>query len=492
MKLIRTGCHGIVEAPDNRAVVYDVLDRPFSYFVSGAEYSEAYVRKVWDGRKRLVERWRDDRLGFPAGLYDEAARLLSAAGLEFDQEDRREKRPWAAREPAWEGFPLRRHQEEAVRAATGRPEASGVLNEPVRSGKTLMAARIAFETGQRTVFVAPSDFLVGQARDVFRAALGGVRVSVVGLGEDDASGDVVIASVATLCARQKTRWWEKFRRSFGLAFFDELHHLLGAGEEWRDTALAIDAAHKIGLTGTLDAEEPQIRLWAHALCGPVLHRTSMKYLTDEGYLTPLSVRFVRVDAPSMPDRDWSRSTYPDGIVKCEPRNIRLCREAVAYARDGLPSLVDVSQVGHGRRMTQILRGMLRPGQVQILTGSSSIDERLGVLSDLRSGRVRVVVSTFLGEGIDIPELAVVINGEGGRASPSTIQRLRNLTPHPSKPRAVLVEPIDDHHPVLAAWTAERLKLYRSERCFDIEVEPPTASTPDRSRPPAGRVRPPPS
>lgn len=489
LTITRTGIHGVVDAGDDRAVIADILDRPFSYRVAGAEFSDAYERKLWDGRKRLVEKWRGNRLGFPAGLFDEAVRLIRAAGFDPEVADKRERRPWDSTVSEWIGHAPYEHQEEAVAAALA--STGGVLNEPVRSGKTLMAARIIFTMGQRAVFVAPSDFLVAQARDVLRASLSGPRVSVVGLGEDDSTGDVVVASIATLCARQKTRWWEKFRRAFGVAFFDELHHLLGQGEEWRDTALAIDAWAKFGLTGTLDAEEPQIRLWAHALCGPTLHRTSMKYLTESGFLTPLSIRFIRVDAPSLPDREWTRSTYADGVVKCDARNLRLAQEAARHARDGHLVLVDVAQVGHGRRLAQILRGMFKPGEVQMLSGSSSNDERHSTLRAFRGRKVKVIVSTFLGEGVDIPELTVVINAEGGKASPSTIQRLRNLTPAPAadKTEAILIEPIDDHHPTLASWTKERLELYRRERAFQIEVEPKTDKTPDRTRPARGRVRP---
>lgn len=488
MRLIRTGTHGIIECPDeSRLLVFQALDAPFSYAVAGAEFSDAYQRKIWDGRKRLVERWRDGRIAFPVGLFDEARRRLTEAGVEHEAEDRRLNRPRSPVEPpaGWSGPSLYPHQVEAVERATGSP--GGVLNEPVRSGKTLMAARVIFELGQRALFVAPSDFLVAQARDVLKASLGGLRVSVVGLGEDDQSGDVVVASIATLCARRRSRWWEKFRRLFGVAFFDELHHLLGIGEEWRDTALEVDAGRRYGLTGTLDAEEPQIRLWAHALCGPTVHKTSMKYLTDSGYLTPLLIRFVRHDAPSAASREWTRTTYADEIVKCETRNARLCAEALRYSREGLPVLMDVAQIGHARRLALILRGALKPGEVQVLTGDSTLAERRVVLDGLKAGRVKVVVSTFLGEGIDIPELAVVVNCEGGKASASTIQRLRNLTPHPGKARAILVEAIDDHHPALSAWTLERVQLYQAERCFTIEVEPKGASTPSRSRPKVGRV-----
>jgi superfamily II DNA or RNA helicase len=312
-------------------------------------------------------------------------------------------------------------------------------------------------------------------------------VSVVGLGEDDPTGDIVIASIATLCARRASRWWRDFHAAFGLVFFDELHHLLGLGEEWRDTALGISAARRYGLTGTLYADDPQVRLWSHALCGPVLHRTTIKRLMDAGHLTPLTIRFVRHNAPTSKERDWSPSTYKHQIVECETRNTRLVEEALAYAKQGRHVLIDVSRVGHGRELLRILRGLLRPGQAKLLTGSSSDDERREVIADFVAGKVKVLVSTFLGEGVDIPQLDVVINAEGGRASASTIQRLRNLTPFPGK-EAVLIEPIDDHHQSLAEWTKERVMMYRAERCFKITIEPATDATPSRKAPVKDKVR----
>jgi len=115
------------------------------------------------------------------------------------------------------------------------------------------------------------------------------------------------------------------------------------------------------------------------------------------------------------------------------------------------------------------------GRVALLLGTSSGDERAAVVASWRRGEVLVVVGTILGEGVDIPELSVVINAEGGKANVSGLQRLRNLTLSPGKTEAIVVEFLDTHHPHLCDWTARRLALYRRERAFKIEAEPKGAT-----------------
>jgi len=61
----------------------------------------------------------------------------------------------------------------------------------------------------------------------------------------------------------------------------------------------------------------------------------------------------------------------------------------------------------------------------------------------------------------------VINAEGGKDHGATIQRMRNLTVHPDKDRAITVDFMDGGNRYLAKHSRARLKQYNSEPVFNV-------------------------
>ena len=472
MRLIRTSawCE-IVEARD-RDAIYTYLDKPFSYPVEGAIYSELYRTHRWDGRVHLLKRTRAPGISFPGGLFVEIEKMLAEAGYAFDVDDRRIEAPAMSTRPEWVGPPLRDYQSTAVTLAVvaGR----GILKLPIRSGKTLTAAAMIQELGVRALFVVTSDLLLRQAERAMKGALAGITVTTIGAGSWDDTGDVVIASIQTLQARLKTRAFARLARSFGVAFFDEVHHLQGKGDSWRDAALAINAFHKYGLSATVESDPTADcesgDAWLRGIVGPVIYEVSMADLMRVGHLVRATVRFVRHAAPPI-KRRWSPIVHDEAIVDSPDRNGRIADVGARYALDGWRVLVDVGRVRHARLLYKALSDRLPPGRVAVLLGSTKAATREQVIDAYSRGDVWVVVSTILGEGIDIPAIEVVINAEGGRAKVAVEQRMRNLTPAPGKRGAVVIELVDTHHPQLAGWTGERLAIYKAKNAFDLVVDP---------------------
>lgn len=469
MKLVRTGAWCRVEDPPDREAVYKLLAKPFSYKVEGAEFSESYRMGQWDGRMRLVKRERGGPILVPSGLWEEALRILGKAGYTWELEDQRLD-PVAIETGPWAGYVLRPYQQEAVDKAVAA--GGGVLRLPIRAGKTLVAAAIVHEIQQRALFVVPSDLLLGQTAKAFRQAMPELHVTEIGGGEWNEEGQVVVATVQSLLAHLRERKFMALARGCSVVFSDECHHLGGQGEEWRNVVLALQARHKWGLSGTVSEGKARgdqgAELWLRALCGPVVYSLGTSDLIEMGYLVRPTIRFLRYEAPLLKGKLTAQQVYSLGITQCEPRNALVVREAVQYARAGRGVLVDAARIGHSRELAHRISQELLPGQCALLLGTTPAEERQGVLQAFRAGRVRVIVGTILGEGVDVPEIEVVINAEGGQAKASTIQRLRNLTWYEGK-QAEVVELADVHHKTLRGWTLERLGIYKAERAFKIVV-----------------------
>ena len=329
----------------------------------------------------------------------------------------------------------------------------------------------------RTLFVVPSDLLVRQSAEKFEACLDGANV-VVWDGVNHNEADVLVVTIQTLnsITGSTGRFDPSLLDPFGVVFYDETHHLTGVGEAWRKTAIGVPARIKFGLSATVEvskrksAKSDKSSIWLRGICGPKLIDLSMSDLIERGFLVRPTIRFVRHHAPEVQAKNWSESLYREAIAECKERNDRIVSEAVKFAKLGKRVLIDVARVYHAEELVERLSRELGDQAVTMLVGRSTKEERQEGISRFIEGESPVIVGTILGEGVDIPAIDIVINAEGGKAKVSTVQRLRNLTLREGKTEAITIEFVDDHNPRFKKWTLERLRIYRKEPAFRIEVE----------------------
>jgi len=471
---------------ESRDRLYNLLDTVLSYPIPGAEFSEKFRTHVWDGRGRLHSRPRGgDVVRFPAGMVDRVATYLRDNGHRVEGALRPAPVDPVAGAWRWVGPTPYRHQAAAVaRTVAALSEAvrdplappGGILRMPIRSGKTLTAARIAYESGLKTLFVVPSDYLLYQGLDAFRSFIDGAEVGVFAGGQKDTEPDIIIATVQSLTAAKDKRSYHKLSKQPRLLIVDEVHHKAGAtGTAWRDSILGMRPHFTLGLSATFkledDPEEATNALWLRAVCGPIIHDIGMTDLIRKGFLAKPVVRWLPHGAPKLKRKSRSPSVlYSDGIVECAERNAVILDTAADLARNGHRVLIDVARVGHTRLLNAGLKERLGPAMVGMVTGSTKTAIRQALVRKFRAGTVRVLVGTVLGEGVDIPELDVVINAVGGRGYIPVIQRMRCLTPAPGKAKGIVVELIDDHHRLLREATVDRYEVYLTETGIRHEFE----------------------
>lgn len=473
LRLVEEGSFTII--PDiecgERQIIYDILEPEMSYAEPGAIWSPAYKSGNWDGRIRLLRRLPRKGISFPSGFLSRIIPRLRVSGYDPIVEDARPA-PVSLPRAEWRGSPLRPYQVEAVEALSAVE--GGILRLPMRAGKTLTAARLIWELRLRTLFVVTSDLLLAQAARAFEKAMPSIRVTCLGDGDRDVTGEIVVATAQSLGAADPKWFSDRIADKFSLLICDEVHHLDGKGHHWRNTMLGIKARRRYGLSATVEIQRGKNikdpgSIWLEGITGPIIYSKSIEDMVDGGWLVPPIVYFRRHQTEFIRGK-WTPQTYSDAIVKCASRNEVIVAEACRWARRGSRVLVDVGRVGHGRLLAKAIREELGPQQVVLLVGSSSDEERAQALEKYERGDLKAIVGTIMGEGIDIPSLEVVINAEGGMAETAGMQRLRNLTTTKDKKRAIVVELVDTHHVKLRKWTEERYKMYKSQSSFDVRVE----------------------
>lgn len=249
------------------------------------------------------------------------------------------------------------------------------------------------------------------------------------------------------------------------------HHL--TAKKWKKTTELLHGRARLGLSATVFADDDDTpgkasptSILLTAATGPVLHTVSMRDLMVRGFLVPCTVEMLRVEGrASLLHREWSQDHWHDAIFGDEKRNAAIVKRAGELAREGRRVIITTTRTEHAGLLGQMLADAGIPGGV--LIGPDSGTRRRQRMTSFRTGPTRVLVSTVLGEGVDVPECDAVIVGEGGASRVAALQRMRCLTPSPGKNDCIVVDVVDTTSRYTAAHTKTRIDTYRAESCFRL-------------------------
>jgi len=371
----------------------------------------------------------------------------------------------------WRGPSPRDYQVEAANAVITTSPPRGIVQVPIRGGKTLIAAMIIRQLGYRTLFIVESELLLRQTAAALESYLepqsfAGERpwAGVCG-GGGWTTSPVTVATIQGLLAHpQKAK---ELLAATDLLLIDEVHHL--KGEEWRKPLLQADTWGKIGLSATVfeNVDIPQERstIWVRAATGPLLYEISIDRLIAEGHLVRPHILMYSITHENAPKKWRYGKTYNELIVHGLARNAAIADLAEDAALRGAPTLIDTGRTDQMEILHRMLEARHVP--VAVLHGKTPGKKRQEVLADFRRGKIGVLIATILGEGVDVPELQVVINAEGGRARTSVMQRLRNLTRHDGKSTATVIDFADIGQKHLQQQALDRLNQYTGIASFQV-------------------------
>lgn len=262
---------------------------------------------------------------------------------------------------------------------------------------------------------------------------------------------------------------------FDVVFFDEVHHL--EGERWREVLEALDAMYKIGLSATIWTEDegdgyPTGSIWVRATTGPIVYDLDVNKLIGMGYLVRPRVQLIKVPKTPVVKGAYAEART-QGIIKHRWRNERIVAETRRLVREGIKPLVVIQELDHVKLLQDAMEDAgLVVGKV---VGQTSTKQREDIIEGYIAGSIDVIIGTVFGEGVDIPAIQAVINAEGGASRKACLQRNRQLTPIPGVPieeqTAVLIDFMDLHNEYLASHSLQRMRLYREQGAFDIEIVP---------------------
>ena len=96
-------------------------------------------------------------------------------------------------------------------------------------------------------------------------------------------------------------------------------------------------------------------------------------------------------------------------------------------------------------------------------------ERKQILEDFGNKKIKILISTVVNEGVNIPSMDVIIMAGGGKSNKQTVQRVgRALRKAEGKSEAVIIDFMDADGGMLQRHSKARLKTYRKESEFEIK------------------------
>jgi superfamily II DNA or RNA helicase len=443
-----------------------LLDDATSYRVEGFYHSPAFRARRWDGKTHLIKYSRKHGYRAPVGMLDVIREQLDEMEVAFNVVD--ERPPVLPVHIGWNEEIEPRDYQRAGIDAMKRAGGSGILKMPIRSGKTKTCAKLIQELGTTTVFIVPSVPLLHQARESLEEAFG-EEVGIIGDGYWEEQ-PVTVALIHALSSAKKSRPkdYKRLTTETGMVVFDECHHL--TGDDWRKVMLDFQSRYRVGLSATAlvdrKSEMEKGVIWLTACCGPIRHTVDMSELIERGHLVRPTFTLYRIRKPEgLAAMKWSQRLVNLAIYQNAHRNDVIARLADEHASKGARVLVVTNRI---EQVDQLMpRFRQRAGWI---TGElRDKRERDAVMAAFRSGDARILVGTVFGEGIDLPEIDVVVIAEGGKDPKRTIQRLRNLTPREGKTEAIVIDFMDLTNPYFAGHSRERLKEYRREPAFRFKV-----------------------
>ncbi len=405
-----------------------------------------YDRRL-GGYRALASAYRAIRETLEARHYTVGTEFDPAPALPFQPQVRAAPRPYQLEAlDAW-------------LAAGGR----GVVVLPTGAGKTLVGLLVIARCAVSTLVVVPTLDLLDQWRHALLEGLGAPAacVGTFGGGRRDLRPITISTYDSAAIHTHKLA-------GFGLAVFDEVHHLPAA--TYRLAAQGILAPFRLGLSATPERGDGLEADLEH-LVGPVVYARTPGQLTahlarfrEERLSIPLSPaerdaydramavyrafvrrRRLRIDSPEDYQRlvVWPSAADPEARAAMLAH--RLARRLAFNAEAKQRALVELLARHRADRViifseyTSAVERVSRDLLIPCITHRTPAAERAALLEGFRAGRFsKLAAGRVLNEGVDVPDanVAIVLSGSGTRRE--HVQRLGRIL-RPKAGVAVLYE-----------------------------------------------------
>jgi superfamily II DNA or RNA helicase len=336
-------------------------------------------------------------------------------------------------------FALKQHQQTALEnleKMRKEGESIALLYHATGAGKTVTAVSDAKKVGQRTLFLAHTKELIGQARNTFNQLWDDVETGLFVAEEKNPDAYVVCGSIQSVS--QNLDYFKP--EDFGYIIIDECHH--GTAATYRKVLEYFKPRFTLGLTATPDRMDGESILEEFK---NVAHKLDLKTAVEIGELaavrcirikTNVDLSQVRINGIKYYSQDLeSRLFIPE-------RNKLIVETYIKYAA-GKKTVVFCASVKHAEEVASLFReqGIISAA----VSGTSKPVERKSILDRYENGDINVLCACdLLNEGWDSSKTQVLFMARPTLSKTLYLQQLgRGMRKSPGKEYLMVFDFIDN-------------------------------------------------
>lgn len=313
-----------------------------------------------------------------------------------------------------------------------------LVSLPTGTGKTVIFSHLVARNEGRSLIIAHRDELIEQAASKIRMVLPTADVGIVKAERNQATSQIVVASVQTLARESRLLQVGKF----DTIIIDEAHH--AAADSYVKVLKSLGCFDKdnppltLGVTATPERGD---KVGLDSVFQEIVYHRDLLDMISEQYLSDLTWKKVDLgvdlDEVSTRGGDFVEADLIKALTdKNLPEKILSAFQQYAIDRK---TIVFVPGVALARETAKLFQE--HNIKCESIDGKLSPEDRKGILSRLSTGETQVVVNCLiLTEGFDEPTIQCVIFARPTKSKSFYLQMLgRGTRLHPGKTECLVID-----------------------------------------------------
>lgn len=419
------------------------------YYRDGFHHKE---RKEY--QKSIMLETSNGNFLFPTGLLPRVVKYCKERNVPISVLNRPEKISFA--EPKLKNIILREEQVRLVKTACETQR--GTLVAPTGSGKSpigiaIISAFLSANKDFKALWLCHTKDLMYQSAGVCKEELN-IVPGIIG------DNNIDLEQKITMATRQSfIKYVKEYGHLYDLVLVDEGHHITDFDGQYFQILNQMMAPLRFAVTATFPKDK-QAALALEGMIGPIIDEITYQEGKEKGRIANVKIKVLKI--PFRQDiknlRKYS-DVYDFGVVNNEEQHAIIIRKAKEHVEKGDSVLIIVSRIEHGRFL--LSEAYQQDLLADFAEGETKTKERLQIKHDLNSKKLKCVIATGIWkEGINIPELNVIINAAGGKSEIATIQTVgRGLRKTSTKDEIIIYDCFNPSHHYLIEHFGERISTY---------------------------------
>ena len=286
---------------------------------------------------------------------------------------------------------------EQIYLKNAEEKGGGIISLKCGGGKTVLALHIVSMLKKKTIVIVHKDFLMTQWRDRILEFLPDARIGKIQQDTVDIEDkDIVLSMVQSLSMKE---YPEDTFESFGLAVFDECHHL--GAEVFSRSMQKVSSKYMLGLSATPKRKDGLSKVFEWYM-GDIVYKDEKK---NEDYAEVQLVECEFTDIKYCKEeinfrKEPCMPKMINNICEYLPRTELIVELTKKHQEEGRYVLILSDRRGHLNLMYKMLEGFSRGFYV----GGMKPDE----LRESQEQDILLATFSMASEGMDIPKLNTVI------------------------------------------------------------------------------------